>query len=417
MCIAILKTKDGNITDEQLLNCFDNNPDGAGLAYTKDNKIFIVKGIFEATQFVEEYHKAVAEADGAMLVHCRIGTSGFKDYTNCHPHVVSDECVMIHNGILSIDVPKDSKVSDTVLYVEQYLKPLPKDFMLNDGIMSLITDHIGTGNKFVFLNNRGDFSIANEKAGHWKNGVWFSNYSYEAYSFYTKGFKGYKGKSKVYSPYASYWDDEDDYEWESEAFELTPEEEWQLQVAVDSMTDDEVLLLGATPTYDFYKQSLRRINKYKGSVSKVLLDEIAPDIASELEDRYYTILDSLSYDVLADDVNITDPNIMTLVDEAKKSEADGVYVSEALEDYMDASYEDYEFDIMTRYDEIVYENPDLSFEANATVTEEDVEYDTEDDVTEDNVVDVDYSSDRLNKTPMNVNYNEVKPTTTFGRTK
>ena len=83
MCIAILKTKDGNITDEQLLNCFDNNPDGAGLAYTKDNKIIVVKGIFEATQFVEEYHKAVAEADGAMLVHCRIGTSGFKDYTNC----------------------------------------------------------------------------------------------------------------------------------------------------------------------------------------------------------------------------------------------------------------------------------------------------------------------------------------------
>ena len=409
MCIAILKTKDGNITDEQLLNCFDNNPDGAGIAYTKDNKIFIVKGIFDAKQFVEEYHKAVAEADGAMLVHCRIGTSGFKDYTNCHPHVVSDECVMIHNGILSIDVPKGSKVSDTVLYVEQYLKPLPKDFMLNDGIMSLITDHIGAGNKFVFLNNHGDFSIANEKAGHWKNGVWFSNYSYEAYSFYTKG---YKGKSKAYSPYTSYWD-EDDYEWESEAFELTPEEEWQLQVAVNSMTDDEVLLLGATPTYDFYKQSLKRINQYKGSVSKVLLDEIAPDIASELEDRYYTILDSLSYDVLADDVNITDPNIMTLVVEAKKSEGDGIYTSEVLEDSMDEAYKDYEFDIITRYDEIVYENPDLSFEANM---EADIEDDT-DDVTEDNVVDVDYSSDRLNKTPMNVNYDEVKNVSPFSKTK
>ena len=316
---------------------------------------------------------------------------------------------MIHNGILSIDVPKDSKVSDTVLYVEQYLKPLPKDFMLNDGIMSLITDHIGAGNKFVFLNNHGDFSIANEKAGHWKNGVWFSNYSYEAYSFYTKG---YKGKSKAYSPYTSYWD-EDDYEWESEAFELTPEEEWQLQVAVGSMTDEEVLLLGATPTYDFYKQSLKRINQYKGSVSKVLLDEIAPDIASELEDRYYTILDSLSYDVLADDVNITDPNIMTLVVEAKKSEGDGIYTSEVLEDSMDEAYKDYEFDITTRYDEIVYENPDLSFEANM---EADIEDDT-DDVTEDNVVDVDYSSDRLNKTPMNVNYDEVKNVSPFSKTK
>ena len=156
------------------------------------------------------------------------------------------------------------------------------------------------------------------------------------------------------------------------------------------MTDEEVLLLGATPTYDFYKQSLKRINQYKGSVSKVLLDEIAPDIASELEDRYYTILDSLSYDVLADDVIITDPNIMTLVVEAKKSEGDGIYTSEVLEDSMDEAYKDYEFDITTRYDEIVYENPDLSFEANM---EADIEDDT-DDVTEDNVVDVDYSSDR-----------------------
>ena len=409
MCIAILKTKDGNITDEQLRNCFESNPDGAGISYSKNGKLYIIKGIFNVNEFIKAYHNAVAEADGAMLIHCRISTSGEVDKLNCHPHVVSDECVMIHNGILSITVPKDSKVSDTVLYVEQYLKPLPKDFMLNDGIMSLITDHIGAGNKFVFLNNRGGFSIANEKAGHWKNGVWFSNYSYEAYSFYTKG---YKGKSKAYSPYTSYWD-EDDYEWESEAFELTPEEEWQLQVAVGSMTDEEVLLLGATPTYDFYKQSLKRINQYKGSVSKVLLDEIAPDIASELEDRYYTILDSLSYDVLADDVNITDPNIMTLVVEAKKSEGDGIYTSEVLEDSMDEAYKDYEFDITTRYDEIVYENPDLSFEANMEADIEDVT----DDVTEDNVVDVDYSSDRLNKTPMNVNYDEVKNVSPFSKTK
>ena len=150
-----------------------------------------------------------------------------------------------------------------------------------------------------------------------------------------------------------------------------------------------------------------------------MLDEIAPDIASELEDRYYTILDSLSYDVLADDINITDPNIMTLVDEAKKSEADGIYVSEALEDYMDATYEDYEFDVATRYDDLVYENPDLSYEANTT---EDVEYvedveDVEDGVAEVDVVDVDYSSDRLNKTPMNVNYNEVKNVSPFSKTK
>ena len=47
----------------------------------------------------------------------------------------------------------------------------------------------------------------------------------------------------------------------------------------------------------------------------------------------------------------------------------------------------------------------------------DVPIHSEDDVTEDNVVDVDYSSDRLNKTPMNVNYNEVKNVSPFSKTK
>ena len=52
MCIAIVKPQGTVISDEYLENCFDNNNDGAGIAYAKDGTIYIVKGIFDKKQFM-----------------------------------------------------------------------------------------------------------------------------------------------------------------------------------------------------------------------------------------------------------------------------------------------------------------------------------------------------------------------------
>lgn len=386
MCIAILKTKDGNITDEQLKNCFDSNPDGAGIAYSKNGKLYMIKGIFKSDEFINAYHNAVNEADGAMLIHCRISTSGNVDKLNCHPHVVNDECVMIHNGILSIDVPKDSKVSDTVLYVEKFLKPLHKDFMKDEGIINLITHDIGAGNKFVFLNNMGEYAIANEKAGHWKNGVWFSNYSYQSYTW---------GRSKNYC-YGTYgygygWD-EDEY-MDSEYFELTTEEEYQLELVVANLTDEEVLKLGENPTYSFYSQTLTRLNPVKGSISRMFIDEVSPSIATDLETRYYEILDNICYN--NKDIEITDTTLKILIDEVRKEVATGrsdTYASELLEELMDDEYKDFEVDVLTTYDELVEVYPELSLENNLVDEDDEV---SEDEEVIDAEVEVDYSSDRL----------------------
>ena len=59
MCIAILKTKDGVITDQQLRNCFQNNNDGAGIAYTVNKHIIVRKGIFNEDEFIAEYQHQV----------------------------------------------------------------------------------------------------------------------------------------------------------------------------------------------------------------------------------------------------------------------------------------------------------------------------------------------------------------------
>lgn len=184
MCIAIVKPQGTEISDEYLKNCFENNPDGAGIAYARDGKLYIVKGIFNQNTFIKTVREAEKLAEGDMLIHCRIGTSGKKDKENCHSHIVNDSVVMIHNGILDIDVPRNSKVSDTIIFIQEYLKDLPKDFMKNPSILKMIEKIIGSHNKFAFLNSRGESSICNKNAGIMKDGIWYSNDTFDFYGYY-----------------------------------------------------------------------------------------------------------------------------------------------------------------------------------------------------------------------------------------
>lgn len=184
MCIAIVKPQGTEISDEYLKNCFENNPDGAGIAYAKDGKLYIVKGIFNQNTFIKTVREAEKLAEGDMLIHCRIGTSGKKDKENCHPHIVNDSVVMIHNGILDIDVPRNSKVSDTIIFIQEYLKDLPKDFITNPAILKMVEKFIGCKNKFAFLNNKGESAICNKNAGIMKDGIWYSNDTFSFYGYY-----------------------------------------------------------------------------------------------------------------------------------------------------------------------------------------------------------------------------------------
>lgn len=181
MCIAIVKPQGKEITDSELENCYTRNPDGAGLAFAKDGKLYILKGIFNKKEFVDSVRKYEKVAEGAMLIHCRIGTSGLKDKENCHPHIISKELVMIHNGILRIKMPNDSKLSDTAIFSREILSKFPNDFIKDQRMMELIEMAIGSNNKLCFLNNKGEYAIANERQGYWDKGVWFSNKTYEDY--------------------------------------------------------------------------------------------------------------------------------------------------------------------------------------------------------------------------------------------
>lgn len=236
MCIAILKTKTGIITDEELRNCFKRNKDGAGIAYTVDNKLIVEKGIFNIDDFVSVVRAAEEICDNNMLIHCRITTSGNIDTLNCHPHILNQNMCMIHNGVLDIDVPKNSLVSDTIIYCNKVLKQIRnKDLLHNNAITKLIESHIGDYNKFVFLNNKGEYNIINEEVGHWKDGVWYSNESY-------------KGYATVYGTGCYDWDDEDELAYYYGGYNYTGKFHWDKD---DEKKDEDTKLLTTSKSENF----------------------------------------------------------------------------------------------------------------------------------------------------------------------
>ena len=268
MCIAIVKPQGIEISDEYLENCFDNNNDGAGIAYAKNGKLYIVKGIFDKKQFIQEVRKAETVAQGSMLIHCRIGTSGLKDKNNCHPHIVNDDLVMIHNGILDIEVPQKSKVSDTVIFIETYLKELSKDFVKSEPIMHLIEKAIGDRNKFAFLNNKGEAFICNANLGIVENGIWYSN---DTYSYN--------------------WSKYDDF------FDHTPKEEAEVygyfEELIDFLENDELEMLGDYPLINKQKWSFEPYNdkKYKKADLYIPLFEFSNDLYYFYIEKYNELMD------------------------------------------------------------------------------------------------------------------------------
>ena len=58
MCIIVVKDKNKPLPKlEYLKNCFENNPDGMGFMYLKNNKVIIDKGYMTYKSFEKRFDK------------------------------------------------------------------------------------------------------------------------------------------------------------------------------------------------------------------------------------------------------------------------------------------------------------------------------------------------------------------------
>ena len=190
MCVAIVCKPGAIVPNDRLYAGWVANKDGAGFAYVKDGRVVIEKGFMTYNPFQKAYQSAAEKysATSPFLVHMRIRTSGRTDKKNTHPFKIRGGAV-IHNGIMfypsSSGNNKDqSHSSDTKIFASKLHNILLKEDVkaAEDEILFAV----GRTNKLCFLYDDGDYVILNEKAGNWKDDIWYSNYSCDVRTQYTR---------------------------------------------------------------------------------------------------------------------------------------------------------------------------------------------------------------------------------------
>tara|TARA_Y100000310_G_scaffold315346_1_gene365770 strand:+ start:529 stop:1416 length:888 start_codon:yes stop_codon:yes gene_type:complete len=209
MCLLILQEKESKIKDNLLKNAYNVNPDGVGYSYVDNGKL-TTKKYRKYNKFLSNWKSDVREFGSVtpFLLHFRLATHGLDEGTfNVHPFTVRQGLVFAHNGIIN-EVDNDKKLSDTQVFNRDILKNLKKSFLHDEILLKLIEGFIGAS-KLVFLKNDSTYKIVNESAGHWKDGVWFSNssYDYKPYTIY---------KPHTYGGYSDYTS----YGWEDDNFDI-----------------------------------------------------------------------------------------------------------------------------------------------------------------------------------------------------
>ena len=185
MCIAIYQAPGYWLTDEELANSWQNNPDGAGISFFDSNNEIVIQKTMNRSEFVDIYRKAVKQhgRQSEMAVHFRIATHGGINIDNCHPFFTPDgEMSVIHNGVIPVlfEGKKDPR-SDTRVFVQEVIPSLPKGWLDNEQLFNMVEHYIGYS-KLVILSSTAESSayILNESDGHWSSDkkIWFSNKSY-----------------------------------------------------------------------------------------------------------------------------------------------------------------------------------------------------------------------------------------------
>jgi predicted glutamine amidotransferase len=180
MCLIILTQPSVKLPTKKELQCaWENNPHGAGYSYFMGTLNIIEKELLNFEVFYAMLKKdyKVYGKFSQFLIHFRYATHGLIDDSNCHPFTMINGPTMAHNGIIC-EMPEHPTKSDTIVFKEYILEKLPTRFWENESIMILLETFLD-GSKIVLIHNAFEFTIINEKLGHWNNGSWFSNDTYE----------------------------------------------------------------------------------------------------------------------------------------------------------------------------------------------------------------------------------------------
>jgi len=192
MCIIIVKPagKELNVTlEDHIYNGVVNNPDGFGYMYNDGEQVYIRKGFMTEKAVMKELKKIKKWAKKYdFIFHARWATHGTIDKGNTHPFpytkteehltapIINTDMGIAHNGTIArVGSTKSTKLSDTQLFIKDYLTDIPPESIMTDGVSKLIL--MATSSKFAIMTPTkikliGDFISE-------KNGCYYSNKGYK----------------------------------------------------------------------------------------------------------------------------------------------------------------------------------------------------------------------------------------------
>lgn len=205
MCIILFKPKGIELPEEEILRkCYINNPDGAGIAIQRDNKIIIKKSM--KWRKFNKFQKHNTNIEDNIVYHFRIATHGQVTTENVHPFIITRDkqelnnsytttkkSILAHNGIISLLADKKETKSDSKLLALLLADQDVNKILFSKGIKDLIRVMI-ENDRLIIMDNKGNHYLLGDF--NQDKGIFYSNHSW---------------KWQIVSYYNNKWDYEDDY--------------------------------------------------------------------------------------------------------------------------------------------------------------------------------------------------------------
>ena len=170
-----------------ITNMFTYNHHGAGYMYCRNGHIEIHKGYDNLADYLADIEDEQFTSDDVVIYHFRIATQA-RRYEMTQPFPLTDdedqlqawdtfaEFGVAHNGIIQRTSNGNPTLSDTALYIRDYLTPRIKTEEDIPGLMDAIEQETGTS-KIAILASSGNYYLT----GKWiyDRGLLYSNDSYQ----------------------------------------------------------------------------------------------------------------------------------------------------------------------------------------------------------------------------------------------
>ena len=210
MCIILFKPKGAELPDEEILKkCYINNPDGAGIAIQRDNKIIIKKSM--KWRKFNKFQKHNTNIGDNIVYHFRIATHGQVTTENVHPFIITrdkqelnnsytttEKSILAHNGIISLLADKKETKSDSKLLALLLADQDVNKILFSKGIKDLIKVMI-EDDRLIVMDNKGNYYLLGDF--NQNKGIFYSNHSWKwkAILSYYNTYDDWKDKDDAYN--------------------------------------------------------------------------------------------------------------------------------------------------------------------------------------------------------------------------